>query len=326
MIYKNRTFLVTGGTGSFGQHFVRSILRKDIHKVVVFSRDELKQHEMRQKFDDPRIRFLLGDVRDLPRLDRAFAGVDYVIHAAALKRVDDGAINPEEIIKTNIQGTMNVCDAAIKRDVRKVIFLSSDKACYATNIYGGSKFVAEQHCINANAYSIPTSGTQISCTRYGNVLGSRGSVVHIFRKQAKNLKPITLTDVHMSRYWLTLNYAVDFVLRALQNMKGGEIWIPLLPSMYIEELAEVIIEEQNAEGLAINVVGLRAGGEKINETLLADEELNRTVGGDFSVIINPSFPTWDYNPWIGDKVEAMNSGTNKKWVTKEEMLSLLSSV
>ena len=269
---KEKTLLVTGGTGSFGKAFIRECLRtQDPKKAIVYSRDELKQSEMAQSMPDPRLRFFLGDVRDVDRLRRAMAGVDYVVHAAALKQVPACEYNPCEAAKTNIQGAMNVIEASIDAGVKKVLALSTDKAVNPVNLYGATKLVMEKIITQANTYS-PYS-TLFSCTRYGNVAGSRGSVVPVFKKQIQEGKTLTITDPRMTRFWLTLNQGVNFVLHCLLRMVGGEVFVPQLPSVNISELASEMAYGSN---VAVKVTGIRSG-EKLHECLLSQDEARHSL-------------------------------------------------
>ena len=249
MNWSEQVVLVTGGTGSFGRKFVELMLREyRPQKLIIFSRDELKQHEMRVSgFGHPSLRYFIGDVRDAQRLERAFSGVTVVIHAAALKQVPACEYNPFEAIQTNIMGGRNVIDAAINRGVRRILALSTDKAVNPINLYGATKLCAEKMFIQANAYS-GTQDTRFSCVRYGNVLESRGSVIPVFREQSKRGK-ITITDPRMTRFWITLEQGVRLVIRAIEQMHGGEIFIPKIPSMNLMEMAGVVAP------------GLRCGGD-----------------------------------------------------------------
>jgi len=265
----NKNILVTGGTGSFGKKFIQIVLENyEPEKLIIFSRDELKQFEMSQKWNVktyPCIRYFLGDVRDKDRLTRAFNGIDYVIHAAALKQVPAAEYNPAEFIKTNILGAMNVIDAAVYNNVKKVIALSTDKACNPINLYGATKLCSDKLFIAANVYR-PTGKEKIfSVVRYGNVLGSRGSVVPFFKERSKT-GVLPITDPQMTRFWITLDQAVHFVLRVFELTKGGEIFVPKIPSMKITDLARAIGPDCRQE-----IVGIRPG-EKIHETLIGEDE------------------------------------------------------
>jgi len=287
-----KSILVTGGTGSFGRAFVRAVLaRYRPRRLIVFSRDELKQFEMQQEFgqaDYPCLRYFLGDVRDRDRLYRAFQDVDYVIHAAAQKQVPASEYNPFEAVKTNIIGTQNVIDAAIDRGVERVIALSTDKAVNPVNLYGATKLCLEKLTVAANSYS--GGRTKFSVVRYGNVLASRGSVVPLFLKQ-RETGVLTVTDPRMTRFWITLDEAVNFVLRCLELMHGGEVFVPKIPSMKIVDLARAICPR-----CEIRYIGIRPG-EKLHEVLISRDEARNTVdAGDFYVI-KPSFPFWSTGNW-----------------------------
>ena len=282
---QNLTILVTGGTGSFGKKFVEIVLREMApKKLIVFSRDELKQHEMRQMFRETGtspMRYFIGDVRDKDRLYRAFEGVDIVVHAAALKQVPACEYNPFEAVQTNVVGAKNVIDAAIDRRVRKVIAISTDKAVNPINLYGATKLCAEKLFIHGNSYST-SPGPLFSCARYGNVVGSRGSVIPLFQMQRENGR-ITVTDRRMTRFWITLEQGVRFVIRCIGHMRGGEVFVPKIPSMTIMELVEAV-----APRCAIDEIGIRPG-EKLHEVLISDDEARRTVEVDDMFIIEPSY-------------------------------------
>ena len=283
---EGRTILLTGGTGSFGQHFVRAALaRWSPAAIRIFIRDELKQFEMAQSLNDDRLRFLLGDVRVLPRLRRAVAGADVVIHAAALKQVPACEYNPFEAVQTNIIGTQNVAEACIDAGVSRAISLSTDKAVSPLNLYGATKLCAEKLFIQANVYSGRKS-TRLSCVRYGNVVGSRGSVVPLFRAQAATGE-LTVTDRRMTRFWISLDQAVDFVATCLERMHGGEVFVPKIPSMRVVDLAAAL-----APGLPIRLTGIRPG-EKLHEALLTPEEARRTLDAGYAYIVQPEHPFWD---------------------------------
>lgn len=279
---------MTGGTGSFGQKFVDRLIQLNVcKKIIIFSRDEFKQHQMRQKFDNQLIRFFLGDVRDLSRLQRAFSGVDIVVHAAALKQVPALEYNPLEAIKTNVNGTQNVIDAALDADVKKALFVSTDKAVNPVNLYGGTKFCAEKLWVAANAYCPKTDKHRaFSVVRYGNVIGSRGSIVEILNEQKKT-GTVTLTDEKMTRFWMTIEQSVDLVLYALRMMNGGETFIPKLPAMKLPDLILAI-----APDCQVKIIGIRPG-EKLHEMLLADNEVRRTKDGGEYFIVEPSHDWWD---------------------------------
>ena len=284
-VIEGRTVVVTGGTGSFGKHFVRTALAKwNPAAIRVFSRDELKQHDMAREISDERVRFLIGDVRDLSRLRRAFEGADIVVHAAALKHVPACEYNPFEAIKTNILGTQNVAEAAIEAGVEKAIALSTDKAVSPANLYGATKLCAEKLFVQSNAYAGPRP-IRLACVRYGNVVGSRGSVVPLFREQLK-AGELTITDERMTRFWISLDQAVELVNNALEWMQGGEVFIPKLPSMKVVDLAKAV-----APQATIKVTGIRPG-EKLHEALLTPEESRHTRDHGDHYVIEPEHGFW----------------------------------
>jgi UDP-N-acetylglucosamine 4,6-dehydratase len=263
---RDKVILVTGGTGSFGKAFIKKLCEdSSIEKIIVFSRDEFKQSEMAKEFDDPRIRYMLGDVRDLSRLKRVFHGVDCVVHAAALKQVPALEYNPTEAILTNVDGAKNIVDAAIDCGVKRVVALSTDKAVNPVNLYGATKLCMEKIFTAANAYN----KTQFSCVRYGNVIGSRGSVIPLFLKlKEQGVTNFPITDFDMTRFWLTLDQAVQLVLDAFMHMGGGEIYVPLIPSMKMTDVAKAI-----CPGCTVEQVGIRPG-EKMHETLVSEDNAN----------------------------------------------------
>lgn len=292
-----KTILITGGTGSFGKHCCRAILENyQPEKVIVFSRDELKQSEMASDpiFATQRTRFFLGDVRDKDRLQRAMSDVDYVIHAAALKQVPAAEYNPHEFIKTNINGAMNVVDAAIAANVSRVVALSTDKAVNPINLYGATKLCSDKIFIAGNSYSGKT-GTRFSVVRYGNVIGSRGSVIPLFLRQRASGK-LTITKPEMTRFIISIDEGVSFALQSIADMQGGEIFIPKLQSCAIGDLAEAI-----APGCPVEIIGLRPG-EKLHEALVPSDEAHHTLEQDKRYIIHPSNPYWRYDPdaYVGD--------------------------
>jgi UDP-N-acetylglucosamine 4,6-dehydratase (inverting) len=284
--WENLNLLVTGGTGSFGKKFVEIMLRDyRPNKIIIFSRDELKQHEMSiGGFDDPSLRFFIGDVRDIDRLRRAMDDVDYVVHAAALKQVPACEYNPFEAVKTNINGAQNVIDAAIDMGVKKVVALSTDKAVNPVNLYGATKLCAEKIFVQGNSYSGP-KGTRFSCVRYGNVIGSRGSVIPLFLEQKQNGK-VTVTDERMTRFWITLDHAVKVVVKAFAHMQGGEIFVPKISSMKIVDLAKAI-----APDCSIEMIGMRPG-EKLHEILITSEDGRHTIEYDGFYVILPQLSWW----------------------------------
>jgi len=280
-----KTVLVTGGTGSFGKRFVRRVLsRYRPEKLIIFSRDEFKQYEMQRKMDDPCLRFFIGDVRDKDRLYRAFEGVDYLIHAAALKQVPSAEYNPFEAIKTNIIGAQNIIDVAIDIGIKRIIALSTDKACNPVNLYGATKLCSDKLFIAGNSYA-GRKMTRFGVVRYGNVVGSRGSVVPHFL-QLKEGEDVPLTDERMTRFWITLDQGVDFVLKALDRMQGGEIFVPKIPSATIIDIAKAI-----APKCKIKIIGIRPG-EKLHELLISAEDGRRTLEYPEHFVIQPDFPWW----------------------------------
>lgn len=319
MILNNKTILVTGGTGSFGKKFIEMALREYNPTVIrIFSRDELKQFEMEQQFSDERLRFFIGDVRDKDRLLRAMDGVDIVIHAAALKQVPSCEYNPIEAIKTNILGGQNVIDAAIDCGVAKVIFLSSDKAVNPINLYGATKLCSEKLFVQGNVY-VGNRPTKISVVRYGNVVGSRGSVIPLFMAQ-KEKGILTLTDERMTRFWITQPEAVNFIINCIEKMRGGEIFVPKMPSMKITDLVEVI-----APGVKIEKIGTRPG-EKITEVLLTLEEARHSKEFDKYFVIEPEFPFWRANDIGGKSLPEdfkYGSDINDQWLSKEGLKKII---
>jgi len=291
MDWKKQVILVTGGTGSFGKKFVRILLDEyKPSKVIVFSRDELKQHEMREAgFEQPNLRYFIGDVRDLSRLKRAMDGVDIVVHAAALKQVPACEYNPMEAIKTNILGTANVVEAALETVVSKVLALSTDKAVSPVNLYGATKLAAEKLTVQSNAYS-GERPTRFSCVRYGNVIGSRGSVVPIFLRQRQNGQ-LNITDKRMTRFWLSLEQGVRFVLHCIEVMQGGEVFVPKLPSTSILDLANTIAPQAK-----LVEIGIRPG-EKLHEVLISEDEARTTVELKEMYVIQPSLGPWFVRSW-----------------------------
>jgi len=315
--------LITGGAGSFGQALVRRFLANGSSRIVVYSRDEYKHAMMDADLGEHApLRFFVGDVRDRDRLEEAMWGIEVVIHAAALKRVDSVAYNPSEVRKTNIEGSANVTAAAIAAGVGRVLMISSDKAVEPQNTYGVSKAQMEAEAIAMNAMSVPR-GTRIACTRWGNVIGSRGSVVHIFEQAVADGMAIPITNPDCTRFWLSLDDAASFALFALHNMKGGEIFVPFLPAMLITALAEAI-----APGWPTRIVGLRPGGEKLHESLLSQDEIRRTLSmssGDY--LVQPALHPWVADPpWQGEPMpEGFQYVSDKPnhWLSVEEMREML---
>lgn len=275
---KDKAVLITGGTGSFGKNFAKHILANSkLGKLIIFSRDELKQSQMIGELNDERVRFFIGDVRDLPRLQRAFHGVDIVVHAAALKQVPALEYNPFEAVKTNILGSQNVIDTALDQGVKKVVLVSTDKAAMPVNLYGSTKLCAEKLFIAANAYG--GGATHFSVVRYGNVVGSRGSLIETLIKN-KGAHTVYITDERMTRFWIDLEQAFDIVLFALKNMEGGEIFIPRALSMKLTDLFDILVPDATR-----NIIGIRPG-EKVHEVLLTKEEARHAVGlKDYFVVL-----------------------------------------
>ncbi len=287
MDWNDKVVLITGGTGSFGRQFVRTMLDDFTpKKIIIFSRDELKQHQMRSAgFDQPNMRYFIGDVRDRDRLLRAMHGVDVVVHAAALKQVPACEYNPMEAVKTNIMGTSNVVEAALDAGVKQVMALSTDKAVNPINLYGATKLAAEKLTVQSNAYAAGSS-TRYSCVRYGNVVGSRGSVVPVFLKQRHTGK-LTITDERMTRFWLSLEQGVRFVIECIEQMRGGEVFVPKIPSMKVVDLAKAI-----APMADIAQIGIRPG-EKLHEVLVSEDEARNTVEHDRMYVVKPPAPLWE---------------------------------
>lgn len=318
-----KTILITGGTGSFGKKFTEIVLKEyEPKKLIIFSRDELKQHEMLTGgFNHPCLRYFIGDVRDVNRLYRAFQGVDIVVHAAALKQVPACEYNPFEAIMTNIMGAKNIIDAAIDSSVKKVVALSTDKAVNPVNLYGATKLAAEKLFVQGNSYS-KESGARFCCVRYGNVVGSRGSVIPLFNKQRETGR-ITITDSRMTRFWITLEQGVRLVMKSIETMHGGEVFVPKIPSMNIMDLAKAI-----APDCAIDEIGIRPG-EKLHEVLVSEDEARNTVELDDMYIIQPAHPWWSRGNWnIGKHLPdgfLYSSQNNPQWLTIEQLKDLIAN-
>jgi UDP-N-acetylglucosamine 4,6-dehydratase/5-epimerase len=321
MNWTEQVVLVTGGTGSFGRRFVEIMLREyRPQKLIVFSRDELKQHEMRSAgLDDPSLRYFLGDVRDQQRLDRAFSGVSVVVHAAALKQVPACEYNPFEAIQTNVNGGKNVIEAAINCGVRRILALSTDKAVNPINLYGATKLCAEKMFVQANAYA-GAQDTRFSCARYGNVVGSRGSVIPMFIEQRARGR-VTITDPRMTRFWITLDQGVRFVIRSIEQLHGGEIFVPKIPSMKLLDMAQAI-----APDCQIDCVGIRPG-EKLHEVLLSEDEARNAIECDDMFVIQPAHSWWRKENWKSDALLPegfrYSSDTNSQWLTAEDLYTLV---
>lgn len=318
------TILLTGATGSFGNAFVERVTRCWPEAVVrVYSRDELKQWEMRARFGDEQVRYLIGDVRDRSRMTRAVDGANIVVHAAAMKQVPACEYNPFEAVRTNVLGAQHVVDAAIDGHVHKVVALSTDKAVNPVNLYGATKLCSEKIFVQGNAYASQRQ-TRLACVRYGNVVGSRGSVVPVFKEQLARDGRLTITDERMTRFWITLPQAVDLVLHALENMEGGEIFIPKIPSMRVTDLAEAI-----APGAPHDVVGIRPG-EKLHEMLITSDEARHTIDAGDVYLVMPEHPWWDeLGPTaVGKAVDddfEYASNTNDEWLSIDDLRSVLAA-
>jgi UDP-N-acetylglucosamine 4,6-dehydratase/5-epimerase len=321
-VLSGSSILVTGGTGSFGKAFIRELLdNHEPHRIVIYSRDELKQYECRQMFnDDPRLRWFIGDIRDLPRLNRAMHGVDYVVHAAALKQVDTAEYNPWEFVKTNVIGSQNVIEACIDAGVKKVVALSTDKASSPINLYGATKLTADKLFITGNHYAAAYP-TRFSVVRYGNVMGSRGSVIPFFRKLGEAGESLPITDLRMTRFFITLPQAVKFVLDSFEMMQGGELYVPRIPSMKIVDLAQAVVP-----GAAMHNSGLRPG-EKLHEEMISAEEGRRALRMGDRYVLQPDLASWGYKPPTdGEPVPAgfhFTSDNNDQWFTLEEITKIL---
>lgn len=327
----NKTILVTGGTGSFGKRFLEMVFQRyNPKKVVIYSRDEFKQSVMKteysEKVDMSKVRFFIGDVRDKERLYRAFEGVDYVVHAAAMKQVPTCEYNPFEAIKTNIHGAQNVIDAALDKGVKKVVALSTDKAVNPINLYGGTKLVSDKLFLAANAYS-GIKNTIFSIVRYGNVAGSRGSVIPIFETIIENGgKELPITDTRMTRFWITLEEGVELVFKALEESKGGETYISKIPSFHIGDLAQAMLPD-----CEIKEIGIREG-EKLHEVMVTKDDSRMTYEYEKHYIVYPNFEWMNLEERLlpGGKLVPegfeYNSGENTEWLSVEELKEALSKI
>lgn len=319
--WEDKSVLVTGGTGSFGRKFARILLDENHpRKLIVFSRDELKQHEMRTEgFDDPALRYFIGDVRDANRLRRAMQDVDIVVHAAALKQVPACEYNPIEAIMTNVMGARNVIDAALDANVQTVLALSTDKAVSPVNLYGATKLCAEKLFVQSNSYA-GANGTRFSSVRYGNVVGSRGSVIPLFIKQ-RETGVITVTDNRMTRFWLTLDQGVRFVINCIEQMRGGEVFVPKIPSMSIMDLVKAM-----APDCRIETLGIRPG-EKLHEVLISEDEARHTVEVEDMFVVQPAHSWWGSDGWKDGKPLpegfVYDSQNNKEQLSLEELRALV---
>jgi UDP-N-acetylglucosamine 4,6-dehydratase len=315
-LFDGKTILVTGATGSFGKAFIKRILAiSEPASIRAYSRDELKQHELGIEFGDAPLRFTIGDVRDLPRLTRATRGADVIVHAAALKQVPICEYNPFEAVQTNVIGTENVVSAAIDNDVPKTLTLSTDKAVNPVNLYGATKLCAEKITTQGNSYS-GDSAARFSCVRYGNVIGSRGSVIPLFKQQAETGE-LTITDASMTRFWITLPQAVDLVISCFDRMLGGEVFVPRIPSMRVEDIAEAV-----APGVPRRTIGIRPG-EKIHEVLITEDESRHAARFADYFAIYPSFPFWGPEAYPeGEQLEPgfrYSSDANDEWLGAEQI-------
>lgn len=322
----DKTILITGGTGSFGNRFVERILNEyNPKKIIIYSRDEFKQDLMKKVFMEKypnkyeKLRFFIGDVKDKDRLYRALVGVDYVIHAAAMKQVPACEYNPFEAIKTNINGAQNLVDACIDRGVKKCVALSTDKAVNPINLYGGTKLVSDKLFISANAYS-GNDGTIFSVVRYGNVAGSRGSVIPFFKSLIEDgKKELPITDFNMTRFWITLDEGVDLVFKALEESKGGETYISKIPSFKITDLAKAMLDD-----VKMKEVGIREG-EKLHEVMITKDDSRRTYEYDKHYIIYPNFDWWNIDTHFTEGGKLINlgfeydSGTNSEWLSIDDL-------
>ena len=322
----DKTILITGGTGSFGNRFIERILNEyNPKKIIIYSRDEFKQDLMKKVFMEKypnkyeKLRFFIGDVKDKDRLYRALVGVDYVIHAAAMKQVPACEYNPFEAIKTNINGAQNLVDACIDRGVKKCVALSTDKAVNPINLYGGTKLVSDKLFISANAYS-GNNGTIFSVVRYGNVAGSRGSVIPFFKSLIEDgKKELPITDFNMTRFWITLDEGVDLVFKALEESKGGETYISKIPSFKITDLAKAMLDD-----VKMKEVGIREG-EKLHEVMITKDDSRRTYEYDKHYIIYPNFDWWNIDTHFTEGGKLINlgfeydSGTNSEWLSIDDL-------
>lgn len=328
-MFDGKTILITGGTGSFGKKFVKTLLSRYMpKKVIVYSRDELKQFEMASEYNAPCMRYFIGDVRDADRLNKAMDGVDFVVHAAALKHVPIAEYNPMECIKTNINGAQNVIDAALANGVEKVVALSTDKAANPINLYGATKLASDKLFVAANNIK-GSKKTTFSVVRYGNVVGSRGSVVPFFKKLVEcGAREIPITDARMTRFWITLEEGVEFVLKSFERMQGGEIFVPKIPSMRVVDLAFAI-----APNLPMKIVGIRPG-EKLHEVMCPADDSHRTIEFNDHFVIEPTIKFTDteldyYSNPLGEKGKSVPEGfeysseKNDCWLGNDEMLRII---
>lgn len=320
----NSSVLITGGTGSLGKALISYLMENTkVRRIAIYSRDELKQHALRNEIgEDERLRWFIGDIRDLERLKRALHGVDFVIHAAALKQVDTGEYNPMEFIKTNVLGSQNVIDASIEAGVKKVVALSTDKASSPINLYGATKLTADKLFVAANNYS-HSYGTTFSVVRYGNVMGSRGSVIPFWKSLAEAGQPLPITDLRMTRFWISLEQAVKFVMDSLEIMHGGELYVPRIPSMKIIDLAVAV--SQDAQ---LVEVGMRPG-EKLHEEMISSDDSRRTILMGDRFVVTPVVAEWGYETPKGMPMAeniAYQSHTNDLWISQEDIRNFLNEI
>ena len=330
-LFNNANILITGGTGSFGKKYTEILLKKyQPNKIIIYSRDELKQYEMAQNYNNSCMRYFIGDVRDKERLKKAFYGVDFVIHAAALKHVPVAEYNPMECIKTNINGAGNVIDAALDEGIKKVIALSTDKAANPINLYGATKLASDKLFVAANNIR-GKRRTEFSIVRYGNVVGSRGSVVPFFKKLIKDeAKELPITDVQMTRFWITLKQGVEFVLRNFERMQGGEVFIPKIPSMKMTDLAKAL-----APNLPHKIIGIRPG-EKLHEVMVPKDDSHLTLEFDDHFVIKPTIQFTNKVDFTKNKVGEIgrfveigfeySSDKNKQWLNTKQLLDMIGDI
>lgn len=331
-MFNNKNILITGGTGSFGKKYTQILLKNyKPNKIIIYSRDELKQYEMASEFSHSSMRYFIGDVRDESRLNTAMNGVDFVIHAAAMKHVPIAEYNPMECIKTNIHGAQNVINASLKNRVKKVIALSTDKACNPVNLYGATKLASDKLFIAANNIA-GQSPTRFSVVRYGNVVGSRGSVVPLFKKLIENgAKELPITDERMTRFWITLEDGVKFVLKNFERMHGGELFIPKIPSMKITDLAATL-----APNLPIKLIGIRPG-EKLHEIMISADDALHSLEFDDHYVITPSIRFYDKEAdfainKLGQKGSSIKSGfeyrsdNNTQWLNQQSLKEMIKRI
>jgi len=320
----NSSVLITGGTGSLGKALIKYLMENTkVRRIAIYSRDELKQHNLRNEIgEDNRLRWFIGDIRDLERLKRALHGVDFIIHAAALKQVDTGEYNPMEFIKTNVLGSQNVIDASIEAGVKKIVALSTDKASSPINLYGATKLTADKLFVAANNYS-HSYGTTFCVVRYGNVMGSRGSVIPFWKSLADAGQLLPITDLRMTRFWISIEQAVKFVMDSLEIMQGGELYVPRIPSMRIVDLAAAVAPEAKLEE-----VGMRPG-EKLHEEMISADDSRRTFLIGDRYVVTPVVAEWGYqNPKGTPMAEgvAYQSHTNDLWMSKEDIRNFLNEI